>query len=256
MSVAKYSGIVALAKVNPLTGVPKTGFYDVGEVDALEFGFNASRIEKYSKRDCNNGLIASLENQIDTNFSITLAEPTKKNLEAMFRGTAPSVASATVTDEPLHEGVLVVAGDYLYTKRPFTTLTNVKDSAGSPATLVLNTDYEVTDQKTGKIKILSVGSYTQPFKATYVSTAYEPVPFLNASAEYYWLTLSGVNCASLEKVRIDLYKIQINPIAQFAVLADQFNAFQLPGKMFSDATKNADAKYSELGNYGRIWHLS
>lgn len=256
MGVAKYSGIVALAKVNPLTGVPKTGFYDVGEVDALEFGFNSSRIEKYSKRDCNNGLIASLETQIDTNFSITMAEPTKKNLEAMLRGTAPTVASATVTDEPLHEGVTVVNGEFLYTKRPFSSLTNVKDSAGSPATLVLNTDYEVADAKTGKIKILNVGSYTQPFKATYVSAVYEPVPFLNAAAEFWWLAFSGVNCATLEKVKIDLYKVQFNPVAQFAVLADQFNAFQLAGKLFSDATKNADAKFSELGNYGRIYQLA
>lgn len=255
MSANKFSGIVTLAPVNPLTGKPKAGHKDVGEVDALEFGFNVQRVEKYSKRDCNNALIASLISQTDTNFSITMAEATKHNLEKILRGTAAAGSGATITSEPLHEGVLVEAGDYLYTKKPISALTNVKDSAGSPATLTNNTDYKLIDANTGKIKILNVTGYTQPFKATYTSADYEPVPILNADGEYYEMIFAGTDCVTLEKVRIQLYKVQLNPVSQFNVLSDQFNAFQLGGKFFSDETKTSDSAYSELGNYGRIWRL-
>lgn len=255
MSVAKFAGVVYIAEINPVTGKPKTGFKDVGEVDALEFGFNTSRIEKFSKRDCGNNLVGSVITQVDTNFSVTMAEPTKLNLEKILQGVSAAVSSGTVTDEPLHEGTVVVAGDLLFTKKPFSALTNVKDSAGSPATLVADSDYEVVDGDKGIIRILDPTGFTQPFKATYANKAYTPVPMLNRTPGFYQVAFAGANCQTNEKVRIDLWKVQFNPVSQFNVLSDQFAAFQLGGKLYSDATKTDDAAYSELGNYGRIYVL-
>lgn len=92
---------------------------------------------------------------------ITLAEGQK--LQA---GTVVGVIVAgTVTDEVQPAGL--VAGDVITTNNKRISSVVITDSAGSPATLTLTTDYVITDAHDGIITLVNVTGFTQPFHVAY-----------------------------------------------------------------------------------------
>lgn len=254
MSVFKGAGIVRMIEINPTTGVPKNGGFDIGEVSEFSIGHDVQRVEKFSKRDCNNTRVADLETQSSLNLTMTMDEITATNvIKLLTRGASSSVSAATQTDEVLHEGTTVIAGDYLFTKYPFTSITSLKDSATPTAnTLVLNTDYEITDGPNGVIKMLNVSGDTQPYKATYTNTLHTSVAGFTASALFYQVELAGVNCVTNETTRVTIWKVRTFPAAQLDFLADDFGSGQCVMPILPDTTQTAAAP---LGQYYRIYTL-
>ena len=254
MSVFKGAGIVRFIEINPTTGAPKNGGFDIGECSEFSIGTDLQRVEKFSKRDCNNTRIADLETQSSLNLTITFDEITVvDNLKLIARGASSSVAAATQTAEALHEGTTVVAGQYLFTKYPFATITTLTDSASpTPNTLALNTDYEITNGPAGVIKILSVSGDTQPYLATYTNTLHTSVAGFTASALFYQVELAGVNCADNAVTRVTVWKARSFPASQLDFLADDFGSAQCVFPILPDTTQTAAAPF---GQYYRIYTL-
>lgn len=254
MAVFKGAGIVYFFEINASTGVIKNGGFDIGEVSEFSLGVDIQRVEKYSKRDCNNTRIADLETQTSMNLTMTMDETTTNALKLLLRGASSSVTSTTQTDEVLNEGTTIAVGDYLVTKYPFASITALKDSATPTAnTLVLNTDYEITDAKHGIIKMLNVTGDTQPYKATYDNTAHTSVAVLTDTAKFYQVVLAGRNCQSNEYVNVTLFKVRTFPAQQLDFLADDFFAGQCVMPVLPDTTQTASAP---LGQYGRLYTIS
>lgn len=254
MSVFKGAGIVRFIEINPTTGVPKNGGFDIGECSEFSIGTDLQRVEKFSKRDCNNTRIADLETQSSLNLTITFDEITVvNNLKLIARGATSAVTATTQTDEILHEGTTVVAGDFLFTKYPFATITTLKDSATPTAnTLSLGTDYEITDATAGVIKILNVTGDTQPYKATYDPVAHTSVAGFTSAALFYQVELAGTNCADNARTRVTVWKVRSFPASQLDFLADDFGSAQCVMPILPDTTQTAAAP---LGQYYRIYTI-
>lgn len=241
-------GIVYAAPVSSSTGYITGPYVDLGEVENFAPGADIQTIEKRTSRDSSNALIARIETQIDSKLTLVLNEPSTTNLIYVLRGDSYSVAASPITDENTRATGLV-AGDYIYTKHPIGTWTSLKDSAGSPATLVENTDYQVVDLDYGQIKLLSVSGDTQPYTANYTPQAYTGVTALTNNPVYYRIRIDGINLVDSTKFIAEYYKVRLSPATEFPLIGTDFAQYTLEGAALADTTKASDA---QLGRYGRF----
>jgi hypothetical protein len=194
-------------------------FVNIPEVDELTLAISQEKVTHVSKRasmrvkDLDVTVMSSLTGTLK--FSSATADLLK---QALF-GAKATVAAGTITSQSLGSGLAVgdivkVPGDY----RDI-TLTFIKDSAGSPATLVNGTDYTI-DLAAGMVKILSLGSYTQPFLITGSAGVGTGVGLLNERKFEKWLRFKGINVADGDNsVTMDLYKISFSPTKALQLLA-------------------------------------
>jgi hypothetical protein len=241
-------GIVYAAPVDATTGHITGGYVDLGEVENFAPGADIQTIEKRTSRNSSNGLVARIETQINSKLTLVLNEPNTDNLVYILRGDQYTQAASPITDENLRATGLV-AGDYLYTKHPIGTWTSLKDSAGSPATLVENTDYEIVDADYGQIKLLNVSGDTQPYKANYTPQAYTGVRALMTDPLYYRIRIDGINLVDSTKFIAEYYKVRLSPATEFPLIGQDFAQYTLEGAALADSTKTSD---SVLGSYGRF----
>lgn len=83
-----------------------------------------------------------------------------------------------------------------------------------------------------------------------VATASDNIPiFTLAVAPERWIKFEGINTVTGEKVRIDLYRTQFNPVAAFALINNEWGGLQLTGAVLYDTDNAADP---DLGGYGRL----
>ena len=241
-------GIVDAAPVNATTGNISGAYVDLGEVENFAPGTDIQTIEKRTSRDSSNALIARIETQINSKLTLALNEPSTDNLVYILRGDQYSQAASPITNESVVVTGLV-ANDVIYTKHPIGTWTSLKDSAGSPATLVKDTDYTVDDLDYGKITLLNVSGFTQPFKFNYTPQAYTGVRALMTDPLYYRIRIDGINLVDSTKFIAEYYKVRLSPATEFPLIGQDFAQYTLEGAALADSTKTSD---SVLGTYGRF----
>lgn len=180
-------------------------------------------------------------------FSFTLEEFDKDNLALSLYGAASTITGSTVTAEAFPT---VAVGDFVKTAKQKLSSIVVKDSAGTPATLTLNTHYEVTSADHGTIKFINLASFTQPFKIDYTYATVTNVNMLTQGFTDRWVKFDGLNTADTNKATlIELYKVNFDPIAQMDMISDDIWKMELSGGALYDSTKAAD---TTLGQFGRI----
>jgi hypothetical protein len=185
------------------------------------------------------------------NVDAVLDDFDKNNLGLALYSTPSTVSGSSVTAEVLPSALAV--GDYARLKYPEVSAVVVKDSAGTPATLVLGTDYEISSANHGTIKILSLGAYTQPFKVDYTYAAHDNVVMFNAAPAERWLRFEGINTADGDKpVLVELYRVLLDPLKELALISDDIGALNLSGSVLYDDKKVSD---SYLGQFGRFVHI-
>lgn len=223
-------------------------FRDLGNVPKLSIEFSTDVTEHKESRSGQRLLDFRLPKENKAKVKLTLENFTKKNLMLLLYGTNTTKAGTGVTNEVMPSGLAV--GDIYFVKYPVAlTSVTVTDSAGSPATLVNNTDYSV-DATTGAITIKNLGSYVQPFKANYTYGAAELVQFFQAANKERALHFVGLNTADTNtKVTIDLYRIVFDPVGNLDLINDDIAQFELEGSALYDSTRASDA---DLGGFGRI----
>jgi hypothetical protein len=135
-------------------------------------------------------------------FSFTLEEFNKDNLALALYGAASSIAGSTVSAETFPT---VAVGDYVRLVHPDVSSLVITDSAGTPATATLGTHYEITSAKHGTVKILSLGAFTQPFKAAYTYATRTNVNMLTQGFTDRWVKFDGLNTVDSNRpVLVDL----------------------------------------------------
>jgi hypothetical protein len=181
----------------------------------------------------------------------------KENLALAFRGTIQSVSAGSgITGEILGGGSTTAAvGDLLAFAKRNASAVVIKDSTGTPKTLVANTNYSL-NAKAGHITLLDIttgGPYVQPFKADYTPGACYEVGLLTQGSVEYYLRFEGLNTADTnEPVIIDLYRVMFDPAKEFALLTDDFAKFVLDGSPLMDSARASNAA---LGQFGAVYNL-
>lgn len=160
-------------------------------------------------------------------------------------GTAATIAGSTVAGEVMPT---MVANGFYHTKYPKISSVVVKDSAGTPATLVADTDYEVSHASYGRIKILDLGAYTQPFKVDYSYAGHENIKPFSISSAIKAIRFDGISTADNTRVRVLLPRIAFSPTEEFGFLGDEAATLAIEGKLLLAEIPTADAILGQFGN--------
>lgn len=184
--------------------------------------------------------------------SMVLEEFNANNLVMALYGTTTAITGSTVTGEAFPSGL--VAGDFVRTKFPKISAVTIKDGAGSPVTLVAGTDYAIESANHGLIRIISVGTYVQPFTINYTYAASTDVTMFSSAPAERYLRFEGLNTADGNNaVLVELYRVLFDPLKNFGMIQDDLAKFQLDGGVLYDTTRIAD---SQLGGFGRVMLLA
>lgn len=183
----------------------------------------------------------------DGEFNATVEDFSIQNLELTLYGQTTNVTSGNVTAETLPTGA-VAGGIYLLANQ-FVSSVVVKDSNATPATLTPGTHYKVHAEQ-GAIEFINVGTFTQPFKVDYAYGAAKRVAMFKTGQPEVWLRFDGLNTADNNaRVIVDLYRVQLSPAQDFALVGDDVQKFTLSGRVLADVTKSDTGP---LGLFGRV----
>lgn len=246
-------GRVSLALIDPATGTPGKYRY-LGDVSALSVKLSIDKVEHIESNTGKNGLAVSFPIKSAATVDMTMHQVDADNLAVALYGEKTSTAAGSATAETLETGL--AAGDYTYLANPGVSSVVLTDSAGTPATLVEGTDYTVDDADFGRIKILNVGTYVQPFKAAYSYRSRNSVGMFTTGQQHYALKYEGVNLADNNlPVIVDLYKVAPEPLQELGLIStgNGVAGMQVSAGVLQDSSKPVNGA---LGQYGSIQQVA
>jgi hypothetical protein len=210
----------------------------LSDIDNLELTHAADNIEHVNKQ----GPIAEKDfkatRMVTKTGKITCAQDDIDMLVLYLYATKATVAGGSVSATAFDKNPAAV-GDTLPLPGRKTKASSliITDSAGSPATLVLGTDY-YADADAGMVKILNLGSYTQPFKAAYTEAAGFSLDLFTTAPPIKAMRFKQINVANNAAVRVlDFPKIFISPAASWALINDgnDVNKYEIDFEVLKDA---------------------
>jgi len=217
--------------------------------DGIDFKYGAT-VDKETIEEAYSGQSATAAELTKGNkgtWSFVMRKWSRANIALALRGTAAAVAGSTASAEALPT---VAVGDIVFSKYADISSLVVTDSAGSPATLTLNTDYRINNAKTGEIEILGLAAYTQPFKLAYTYAAQESIVLLNAADTEFSLMYAGVNTVeNSTPVRLELYKCKSDALKEMLLITNTFGTLPIEGAMMIDPYRSSG---DALGQFGRF----
>lgn len=227
-----------------------TLFRDLGNLDAKGVSVEL-KTELFTVMETSSGArgpLARLPQAKDGMVSFGLDIWNADNIALQIFGSNTAVTSGTVTAETLPT---VAVGDIIALSKPKASSIVLTDSAGTPATLTENTHYVVEDATWGRIRFLSLGTFTQPFKAAYSYGAVTSVPMLSQNPPERAMRFELINTAAENaKVLVELYRVQFDPVKTLALIQDKgIHVADMSAAVLIDTTKPAD---QTLGQYGRV----
>ena len=223
----------------------------LGNVPELKIGLKTEKLEHKESTSGQRLTDLSLITGKSSSIEFPLEDFSQDNLALALFGNKSSIAASTVTAEVMPTAAV---GDYLRLRYGKVSAVVVKDSAGTPATLTLGTDYSINSADHGSIKILNLGAFTQPFKVDYSYALQANVGMFQAAAVDRWLRFEGLNTANeLKPVLVELYKVSLDPLSELALIGDNLTKLTLSGAALYDDLKVGDAV---LGQFGRVVDLS
>lgn len=227
------------------------------EINSLSIAIARETVEHVSKRTSIASKDLKVSRLITMTGTINCSTHTKEMLELYLYGNVAADAGGTFTDVAFAD-TTIVNGQTVPLPNDITHATSIviKDSTGSPITLTLGTDYEITDADAGLIKFLDISGHTPPYLASGSEGAGSSVGLLTQRVYEKWLRFKGINIADEDKVIIvDLYRVQFNPAATWNLLNDgsDVNMYEIEFEALVDTTKAVDAT---LGRHGRYRELT
>ena len=243
---ASFQGRVYLGK-RDLNGNP-TEVRSPGNVADLKLSLKTEVLEHYESQSGQRSLDHRMIKSKSASINLAIEEFTKENLALALYGTHVATTGGTVTDEPMG-GATPVVGDRYFLAHPKVSALIVKDSAGTPATLALGTQY-TADADFGAIQFPDTTGLTAPFKASYTFGDVSEIGIFTQPLPERYLRLEGLNTAQGNaKVLVELYRVAFDPLKELALISNEYNKFEMEGSLLADSTKPYDAV---LGQFGRI----
>ena len=252
MSESEYfyygQGKLSVAIRNSLAGT--IGLYQyAGDVSTLTLKPTVEMIKHRESNSGQNSLVRNIAHTRDLNIDITFAEFRPSGMARDLYGNNVSVAAGSVTAETLPDAL--VAGDEVRLANPAVSAVVITDSTGTPLTLVEGTDYTV-DANFGKVTILNVGTYVQPFKAAYSYGKRTDTGILTSAQPDIALLYEGVNLAENNApVICELYKVAPAVAQEIMLITTGTDTAgrQVAGAVLLDSLRESNGP---LGQFGRI----
>lgn len=217
-----------------------------GNVPKASLALGEQHTDKKESYTGNRGKIGRIYTEKTATFSGTFDEWSLRTLGLMLHGASQNTAAGTVTGEEFPPALIV--GDQIELDHPYASALVITDSAGAPVT-VADTDYTLTGHNDRIVEIVGVGTYTQPFVAAYSYASFDSIDIFGATPEEVYCIFDGIDTEYQEPVIIDMFRVQFDPIKDFALISTEYGSMDFSAELLLDPL-NLNA--SGLGGYARI----
>jgi hypothetical protein len=238
-------GNILLAK-RDASGNPGT-FWLIGNSPKCDVTLAVER-RKHQESRSGQRIVDKIQSKVKSgNVNFTVEDIRKDNVALLLMGNKVALSSGSYsgsTYDTFPSGLVV--GSIVKLAKPNASSIVVKDSAGTPSTLLAGTDYEVLDAGHGLIRILSLGSYVQPFRAQYSYAATDRITGLEAAddAEYYmYVADTNTEANPDQRIGVHVYRIVFDPAKLLALINDEQGNFELQGEILRDGVRALDSNY-------------
>lgn len=223
-------------------GLPTTFTDLISQVDSVSITETAEYIEHVSKRTS----IAKKDLKVLRMISATgkmICSKHSADLLKKYLYASKSTVTGGAFTATAFENAAPVVGDILPLPGGKTNATSivVTDSTGSPKTLTLGTNYEISQGKSS-IKILDLttgGAFVNPLKVAGNETAGSQVNLFQSTPALQGLRAEVLNLADNASIKVvDLPKIQISPAAEWQLLNDgnDVNKYEIAFEVLEDSS--------------------
>lgn len=243
-------GNVFLGLRDSTTGLPK-GMFPLGECPKVEVAFNIERRKHTSSRSQNRTIDKIQTKTKGGEFRATLEDIARNNMKLLLSGDPVTIAASSYSSgspDISVDSALVVGSIWKLRKGNISALV-IKDSAGTPATLTLDTHYRIVDAAHGLIEILSLGALTQPFKAEYSYAQTIVVPAFNADDNrewYVYVALINTEPTTDQRIGFDCYRVVFDPAGLLALINSDQGSFDIKGEVLRDPVLYSNTQYGEF----------
>lgn len=231
--------------VNAMANLKKIGC----GMSEMKMGLNVTT--KDLKESCSGlrATIASFVTDTEATLNLAMFQFSIDVMADALYGINATVASGTVTDEVIGT---VTAGSTAFTKRPGVSALVVKDSTGTPATLVEGTNYTI-NASFGRIDFINVTGFVMPLKASYSYAASSNLKMLTENSIVRSVVYEGTSQVDGTIMRVSLPRVKFSPTKDFNFISEDEASLTLEGKLLYSDIWAADPV---LGQYGKIEILS
>jgi hypothetical protein len=230
-----------------LSGGKPGALIDVGDAPDCKVSLSVDSESRKESRSGQRLESAKLITGKSASLALTLNYFSAENLALGLYGTKQTVSGSTVSAESFPTGLVV--GEAVVLEHGNVSSLVITDSAGTPATLTAGTDYVLDNAANGVVIIKNLGSYTQPFKAAYAYGDSVDVTMFTADPPQRYFLLDGINTITNERVKVRLYKVQLDPTSELSLINSSFGQLTLAGSVLYDDEAILDA---DLGPFGKI----
>lgn len=226
----------------------------LGDVSAAAVAMEVEKIEHKESFSGQKSLTRSLVTDRTATLNLTLHQIDADNLGLALYGAKAAIAAASgdlthLLPNPVAVGDEIFLPHMKITDTP--TVFKIEDDAGTPVVLTRDTHYSI-DFEYGRITILNLAAFTQPFTATYRHAAAQQVAMFKTAQPELSLIYQGINLAEGNApVRFELYRVATDPLQELQLINNEqaLNGLQIAAAVLIDTSKlPADV----LGQFGRF----
>lgn len=241
-------GRISVSERDATTGKRKTVDW-LGQVATASVSLTTEKLEHFERYTGQNLKDVEIDISKNATFTATVENFDLDALALALYGTAATVAGDTVVDELAPDDLVI--GSVWMTEHPDISSVSVETNAGSA--LVADTDYEILDAKTGRIRLLTTQA-SQPLKVSYTYASRKDLSIFTTQAPERWVTFEGINLVTQKKQIVNLFKVRFMPANQIPLIADnQIQSYELQGGVLYDELA---PQGGALGGFGSIQDLS
>ncbi len=221
----------------------KTGFRHLGNCDQFSIANASEKLEMDNYLQQTKAKYASVITSTDNTITIGGFEFDTENLALMSLGTTSTYtqAATAVVDEVLLAATATnIKGKYLKTAKMKITSVVLKQGA---TTLVLGTDYAITDAANGIIQLLSTS--VTVVDGTVITVSYTPVAIVSGAdvrrvaasvlAECNGQLMFVSNNTTGQNRIYQFWKVSMIPNGELAAISDEFAKFTLTATVLDDS---------------------
>lgn len=242
-------GRLSIALRDPVTKVLGPWVW-VGDVSALTAKPTVTMVEHKESYSGQSGIARYFPSERALMLDWTFSEFRPSNLALATYGTATSVVSGTVTAEAF-PAAMVVGDDHRLANPGVSALVISDSTPTTPLVLVEGTDYEV-DVNFGRVTILNLGAYVQPFKAAYSYQKRTDTGIFTSGQPDASVLYEGINLAENNApVIAEYYKVAPGVLTELMHITTGTDTagLAITAGVLIDPTKSATGA---LGQFGRI----
>lgn len=202
------------------------------------------------KESCSGSALDLAEYATSQSMTVNLEmqEFSQKELAIALYGDVQNKAAGTGNTTTIQQ--TIADGDAFHIPAKASNI-SIQDSAGTPATLTLDTNYKVIDADYGTIQFLDVSGFTQPFVVTHDNAEYDYIKPLSLTSIIRALIFNGVSKVDGSKAQIIIPKLRFPP-STVDWLSDNAGSLNLQNARTLAANVPSGG---ELGQYGVVRYL-